>query len=101
MSDEILNIQLEVIPKQRKIPVRITAHDEELVREAAKQLRQKYNAYKQAFSGADLTDKDFMTMIALDIAVSHLRLERDNDKTAFVETIQQLDNKLKDVLKEQ
>jgi len=100
MPDEILDIQLEVIPRGRKFPVRINAGDEELVREAAKQLRQKFVAYKQSFSEADLSDKDLMTMIAIDIAVSHLRLETNNDKASFVTKIHQLNDKLKDYLKE-
>jgi len=101
MPDEILDIQLEVISNGRKFPVRIYAEEEELVREAAKQLRQKFIAYKQGFSETDLSDKDLMTMVAIDIAVSHLQLERNNDKTSFVSKIQQLNEKLKDYLKEQ
>jgi cell division protein ZapA len=101
MPDVILDIQLEVIPKGRKFPVKINANDEELVREATKQLRQKFIAYKQSFSEADISDKDLMTMVAIDIAVSHLQLERNNDKASFVTKIQQLNDKLKDYLKEQ
>jgi cell division protein ZapA (FtsZ GTPase activity inhibitor) len=101
MPDEILDIQLEIIPKGRRFPVKINANDEELVREAAKQLRQKFTAYKQAYSEAGLSDKDLMTMVAIDIAVSHLQLERNSDKTPFVSRIQQLNEKLKDYLKEQ
>jgi cell division protein ZapA (FtsZ GTPase activity inhibitor) len=101
MPDEILDIQLEVIPKGRKFPVKINIIDEELVREAAKQLRQKFIAYKQAYSETGMSDKDLMTMVAIDVAVSHLRLERNNDKTSFITKIQQLNEKLKDYLKEQ
>jgi cell division protein ZapA (FtsZ GTPase activity inhibitor) len=101
MPDEILDIQLEVIPKGRKFPVKINADDEELVREATKQLRQKFIAYKTAYSGADISDKDLMTMVAIDIAVDNLRLERNNDKASFITKIQQLNDKLKDYLKEQ
>jgi len=101
MPDEILNIQLEVIPGGRKYPVKIKADDEGLVREAAKQLRLKFNAYKQAYSEAGLSEKDLMTMMAIDMAVSHLRLERNSDKTSFTEKMQQLNEKLKDYLKEQ
>jgi len=101
MPDEILYIQLEVIPKGRKFPVKINANEEELVREAAKQLRQKFTAYKQAFSEAGVSEKDLITMVALDLAVSHLQLERNKDKTSFITKIQQLNDKLKDYLKEQ
>ena len=100
MSDEML-ITLEVIPGGKKYPVTINADDEELVREAARQLREKTNAYIQAFSNADLSEKDIMAMVAIDIATSHLRLEKKNDIVPFTSKIQQFNEKLKDYLKEQ
>lgn len=101
MSDNTLNIQLEIIPGGRKYPVKIDADEEELVREAAKQLRQKINAYYQAFANAGLSDIDIMAMVSIDIAISHLRLERKNDTVPFSTKIQQLNEKLKDYLKEE
>lgn len=100
MPDEILDIQLEVFPRGKKYPVKINANDEELVREAAKQLRLKFISYKQAFSETDLTDEDLLIMMAIDISVSQLRLERNNDVTSFITKIQQLTQQLKDCLKE-
>jgi len=100
MSDEML-ITLEVIPGGKRYPVNIDADDEELVREAARQLRLKFNAYKQVFSEADISESDLMAMVAIDIATSHLRLERKNDTVPFTTKIQQLNEKLKDYLKEQ
>ena len=100
MSDEIL-ITLEIIPGRRKYPVSIEADDEELVREAAKQLRLKFNAYKQVFSESGLSDFDLLAIMTLDIATSHLRLEKKNDTMPFTTKIQQLNEKLKDYLKEQ
>lgn len=100
MSDEIL-ITLEVIPGGKRYPVTIKTDDEEIVREAARQLRQKFNAYTQNYTGADLSEKDIMAMVAIDIATSHLRLERKNDTVPFTTKIQQLNEKLKDYLKEQ
>ena len=100
MPDEILTIQLEVIPRGRKYPVKVKANDEEIVREAAKQLRQKFIAYQQGFSESGLSEKDQLSMVALDMAVELLKLERDNDKMAFKTKIQQLDEELKIYLKE-
>jgi len=100
MSNEML-ITLEVITGGRKYPVKINADDEELVREAARQLRLKFNAYNQAFSEAELSDLDLMAMLAIDIATSHLRLERKNDIVPFTTKIQELNEKVKDFLKEQ
>ena len=100
MSDEML-ITLEVIPGGKRYPVNIDADDEELVREAARQLRLKFNAYKQVFSEAGLSESDLMAMVAIDIATSHLRMESKNDTVPFTTKIQQLNDKLKDYLKEQ
>ena len=101
MPDEMLDILLGVLPGGKKYPVKINANDEELVREAAKQLRLKFISYKQAFSDTDLTDEDLMIMVAIDIAVSHLHLERNNDMASFNTRIQQLNKTLKDYLKAQ
>ena len=99
MPDKI-SITLEVIPGGRKYPVNVIADDEELVRKATSQLRQKYVQYQQAFLGADLSDIDIMAMVAIDIATSHLPLESKNDTIPFTEKLQQLDSELKDFLKE-
>ena len=104
-SNEI-PITLEVIPGGRKYPVRIDADDEELIREATKQLRMKVNVYIQKFYVANLFEEDLslldiMEMVAIDIATSHLRLERKKDMEPFVAKIQQLNNKLGNYLKEQ
>ncbi|MDR1382052.1 MAG: cell division protein ZapA [Tannerella sp.] len=100
MSEEIL-INLEVIPGERKYPVWIKTEDERLVREAAYQLRQKFIAYKQAFSETGLSDQDLLAMTAIDIAASHLRLEEKNDTIPFKTKIEQLTDELKDFLKEE
>ena len=102
---EIL-IMLEVIPGVRKYPVKINVDDEELIREATKQLRMKVNVYIQKFYVANLFEEDLslldiMEMVAIDIATSHLQLERKNDMEPFVTKIQQLNDKLGDYLKEQ
>jgi cell division protein ZapA len=100
MPDET-QIQLEVIPGERKYPVMIHPDEEELVREAAKQLRKKFNAYKNTFSEAKLSDKDILAMMAIEIAISHLKLEKKNDTIPFTTKIKQLNDELKDFLKEE
>jgi cell division protein ZapA len=94
-------IQLEVFPGEKKYPVWIKAENEQLVREATKQLRQKFNAYKQTFSETKLSDKDLLAMVAIDIVTSHLRLEEKNDTIPFTTKIKQLTDELKDLLEEE
>jgi hypothetical protein len=100
MSDKLL-IQLEVIPKEMKYPVRVKPDEEEIVREATKQLREKFVVYQHTFSAAKLSDKDLLAMIALDMATSHLRLERKNDTGPYKKKIEQLHNEVSDYLKGQ
>jgi hypothetical protein len=100
MSD-VIPINLEVIPGGRKYLVRIKAEEEGLVREAVSQLRQKFTAYKQAFSETELSDQDLLAMTAIDLATSHLRLEAKNDTVPFKTKIKQLNDELKDFLKEE
>ena len=111
-NDSLINeekemlIMLEVIPGVKKYPVKINVDDEELIREATKQLRMKVNVYIQEFYVANLFEEDLslfdiMGMVAIDIATSHLRLERKKDMEPFVAKIQQLNDKLGNYLKEQ
>ena len=98
-----MQITLELLPGGiKKYPLIIDADDEGLVREAAKQLRGKINAYRHTFSEVkDLSEIDILAMVAVDIAVSHLRIERKNDIVPFTTKIQQLNETLKSYLKEQ
>ncbi|MDR0394016.1 MAG: cell division protein ZapA [Tannerella sp.] len=100
MPDEI-PIQLEVIPGGGKYLVKAHPDEEELIREATKQLREKFNAYKQTFSEVNLSDEDILVMMAIDIATSHLKLEKKNDTIPFTTKIKQLNDELKDFLKEE
>jgi len=101
MPDALL-IQLEVIPKGMKYPVRVNSEEEEeTVREAAKELRQKFIAYQQKYAAAKLSEKDLLAMIALDITTSHLRLEGKNDTGPYKTKIEQLNSELKEYLKGQ
>ena len=101
MTDEI-PINLEAFPGEgRNFPGRVKVEDESLVREATRQLRQKFLAYKQTFSGSRLSDKDLMAMTAIDIATELLRLEWKNDTVPFSTKIKQLNEELKDLLKEE
>ena len=79
-KEEALNeilIYLEFIPGGRKYPVKINSDDEELIREATKQLRIKIISYNQSYSESEnISNYDIITMVAIDIATSHLRFER-------------------------
>ena len=99
---EGLPIKLEVIPTGKKYSMRAKSVDEEeIVREAAKQLRQKFIAYQQKYAAAKLSERDLLAMTALDIMTSHLRLEGKNDAGPYKTKIEQLYGELKEYLKGQ
>jgi cell division protein ZapA len=101
MSDKIL-INLEAFPGEgRNFPVKVNVEDESLVREAVKQLRQKFQACKQKFSKWKLSDKDLMAMTAMDIATELLRMEQKKDAAPFSEKIKLLNEELRDLLREE
>ncbi len=96
-----ISITLEVIPGEKRYPVTINPADEELIRKAAQQLKQKFIQYKQAYSGAELSDKDIIAMVAIEIATHCLQLEKKNDTALFTSKITALNHELKEYLKEQ
>jgi len=85
----------------RKYSVTIDAEDEGLFRESIKQLEKKIFFYKQAYANARLSEVEMMTLVAVDLAFSHLKLETDKNTEHLTDKIQQVSDKLENYLKEQ
>jgi cell division protein ZapA len=100
MSSELL-INLEVIPGKKQYPLKIKPEDEALIREAAKQLRQKFRQYKQKFDMENISDTDIIAMVAIDLATTNLRLERKNEFLLMEDSLSRINDNLKDYLKKQ
>ncbi|MDD4590233.1 MAG: cell division protein ZapA [Parabacteroides sp.] len=77
----------------------IDRKDEELVREAAKQIRNTINQYRQTYAQSDMDVKDLLAMTALKLAVHNLQLKDKNDTGPFAEKIQELTEQLESFLK--
>ena len=97
MDDNKLLINLEIADKSYALW--INRQDEEQARAAAKQIRSKINQYRQVFSRSDVDVKDLLAMVAFQLSMNNLQLEKKNDTTPFSDRIQQLTNELELYLK--
>lgn len=78
----------------------IDRSDEELARDAAKQIRYKINQYRQKFTTSELDVKDLLAMVAFQLSMNNLQLENKNDTSPFTEKIEQLTEQLEKYLKD-
>lgn len=97
MNDDkdMLNIQLRVADMY--LPMTIRREEEEYYREAARRIDTLLNLYRDSFKeqGAER----YMTMVALHLSVTVVRLERRNDTRPFKEKIEELTHTLEEYLK--
>jgi cell division protein ZapA len=90
--DEKFLIHVEIGDKTYAL--RIKRSEEELIREAAKQLRKKLLQYRQKFSQSELEIKDLLAMVALQYAVQTLQLKDQDSVTPIADKLQQLAGEL-------
>lgn len=90
--DEQFLIHVEIGDKTYAL--RIKRSEEEVVREAAKQLRKKLLQYRQKFSQSELEIKDLLAMVALQYAVQKLQLEDRDNVTPVMDKVEQLTSEL-------
>lgn len=74
--------------------LRIERSEEELVRKAAVQVRQKLLQYRQKYSRSELEIKDLLAMVALQYAVQTLQLEDQDSVTPVTDILQKLTGEL-------
>ena len=98
MNDDkkMLNIQLRVADMY--LPMTIRREEEVYYREAAKRIDNLLNLYRDSFKEQN-TEK-YMTMVALHLSVTAVRLERRNDTQPFKDKIEELTRTLEDYLKD-
>ena len=97
MDDKFL-IHLEIAEKSYGLW--IDRKDEKLARDAAKQIRNKINQYRQNFAQSDVDVKDLLAMVTFQLSVENLKLEDKNDTSPFTEKIQELTDELESFLKD-
>lgn len=97
MDDKFL-IHLEIAEKS--YGRWINRGEEQLARDAAKQIRNKINQYRQYFAKSDLDVKDLLAMVAFQLSMSNLQLEDKNDTSPITDKIQELTGELERYLKD-
>lgn len=97
MNDKFL-IHVEIADKSYGLW--IDRDDEQLARDAAKQIRSKINQYRLNFTQSEVDVKDLLAMVAFQLSLHNLQLEGKNDTSPFTEKIQQLTEQLESYLKD-
>ncbi len=95
--DNTFLIHVEIAGKSYGL--RIDRKDEQLAREAAKQIRTKIGQYRQMFAQSDADTNDLLAMVAFQLSMQNLQLEQKNDTKPFTDKIHQLTGILEEYLK--
>ena len=96
MDDKFL---IHVDIADRSYGLWIDRSDEQLAREAAKQIRNKMLQYRNRFNKSDVDVKDLLAMVAFQLSMHNLELEKRNDTNPFTDKIQELTTELEGYLK--
>ena len=94
MDDKFL-IHVEIAGKSYGI--RIDRSEEQEARKAVKQIRMKMDQYRKKYSEVDV--KDLLAMVAFQLSMHNLELEKRNDTNPFTDKIQELTTELEGYLK--
>ena len=78
-------------------PLVIKREEEEMIREAAKQVNIKINAYRKHYPSAN--DTRALAMVAYQFALERLQWMQHNDTAPFAERVKQLEELLEEELK--
>ena len=78
--------------------IRINRSEEQVAREAVRQIRKKMDQYRKKYSDVDV--KDLLAMVTFQLSVENLKLEDKNDTSPFTEKIQELTDELESYLKD-
>lgn len=97
MNDKFL-IHVEIADKSYGLW--IDRDDEELARDAAKQIRTKINQYRLHFPQSEVDVKDLLAMVTFQLSMNNLQLKGKNDTSPFTDKIQQLTAQLESYLKD-
>ncbi len=95
MDDKFL-IHVEIAGK--RYGIRINRSEEQVAREAVRQIRKKMDQYRKKYSDVDV--KDLLAMVTFQLSVENLKLEDKNDTSPFTEKIQELTDELESFLKD-
>lgn len=91
MNDKIkINLQIA----DSNYPLTINRQEEEMVREAAKQVNIRLNAYREYYK--NLEPEKIIAMVAYQFSLEKLQLMQRNDTTPYTEKVKELTELLED-----
>ena len=91
MNDKIkINLQIA----DSNYPLTINRQEEEMVREAAKQVNIRLNAYREYYK--NLKPEKIIAMVAYQFSLEKLQLMQRNDTTPYTEKVKELTELLED-----
>ena len=95
MNDKIkINLQIA----DSNYTLTINREEEEMVREAAKQVNIRLNAYREHYK--NLEPEKIIAMVAYQFSLEKLQLKQRNDTRPFTEKVQELNDLLENYFKE-
>ena len=96
MNDKIkINLQIA----DSNYPLTINREEEEMVREAAKQVNIRLNAYREYYK--NLEPEKIIAMVAYQFSLEKLQLMQRNDTTPYTEKVKELTELLEDYFKKE
>ena len=93
--DDKIRINLKIA--EENYPLTISRDDEEIYREAAKQVNIRLNEYRARYPSLDL--EKVIAMVAYGFSLETLRQEQRNDTAPYTEKIKELTGVLEDYFK--
>ena len=96
MNDKIkINLQIA----DSNYPLTINREEEQMVREAAKQVNIRLNKYREVYK--NLEPEKIIAMVAYQFSLERLQLMQRNDTSPYVEKVKELTELLEDYFKEE
>ena len=96
MNDKIkINLQIA----DSNYPLTINREEEEMVREAAKQVNIRLNAYREYYK--NLEPEKIIAMVAYQFSLEKLQLMQRNDTTPYTKKVKELTELLEDYFKKE
>lgn len=91
-------IRINIKIDGKNYPLTVDVEDEERHRLAAKRVSEVAQKFREQFGDQD--SKDILAMAAFQIALSKTELQKNNDKSLFIEELKNLNDDISDFLKE-
>ena len=92
-------IHLEIAGKTYGLWINRNEAEEQLAREAAKQIKSMMLEYGNVFSSSVVDVKDYLAMVALQLSMQNIEMKQLKDETPMTEAICSLSKELEEYLK--